>query len=42
VYDTAVRRKVLIPELGDSFHAYQGLCPHQDVCLDEGFFDGTT
>ena len=34
-------RKVLILKSGDDFHAYQGLCPHQDVCLDEGFFDGS-
>jgi toluene monooxygenase system ferredoxin subunit len=41
-YDTAEGRKVLILNSGESFHAYQGLCPHQDVCLDEGFFDGST
>jgi toluene monooxygenase system ferredoxin subunit len=38
-YDLAGRR-VLIAQSGDSYYAYQGLCPHQDVCLDEGFYDG--
>lgn len=33
-------RKILVVNAGQRFHAYQGLCPHQDVCLDEGYFDG--
>lgn len=33
-------RKILVVNAGQCFHAYQGLCPHQDVCLDEGYFDG--
>ena len=41
-YDTATGVKVLIANVGETFYAYQGLCPHQDVCLDEGFFDGAT
>jgi toluene monooxygenase system ferredoxin subunit len=41
-YDTSLGVKVLIANAGDEFFAYQGLCPHQDVCLDEGFFDGST
>lgn len=41
-YDTDIGVKVLILNTGDTFYAYQGLCPHQDVCLDEGFFDGST
>ena len=41
-YDTATGSKVLVVNSGDQFHAFQGLCPHQDVCLDEGFFDGST
>ena len=41
-YDTPLGVKVLIANTGDAFFAYQGLCPHQDVCLDEGFFDGAT
>ena len=39
-YDLAGKR-VLIAQSGDCYYAYQGLCPHQDVCLDEGFYDGT-
>lgn len=41
-YDTEAGLKVLVANAGDTFYAYQGLCPHQDVCLDEGFFDGAT
>ncbi len=41
-YDTALGVKVLIANSGDAFYGYQGLCPHQDVCLDEGIFDGAT
>ncbi|MEO8937019.1 MAG: cyclic nucleotide-binding domain-containing protein [Burkholderiaceae bacterium] len=41
-YDTALGIKILIANAGGSYFAYQGLCPHQDVCLDEGFFDGST
>ena len=41
-YDTALGVKVLIANSGDAYYGYQGLCPHQDVCLDEGFFDGST
>lgn len=33
--------KVLVANAGECFYAYQGLCPHQDVCLDEGYFDGS-
>lgn len=40
-YDTLLGIKVLIARAGDAYFAYQGLCPHQDVCLDEGFFDGS-
>ena len=41
-FDTALGVKVLIANSGDAFYGYQGLCPHQDVCLDEGIFDGAT
>lgn len=41
-YDTALGVKVLIASTGDNFYGYQAMCPHQDVCLDEGFFDGAT
>ena len=41
-YDTSIGVKVLIANAGDTYYGYQGVCPHQDVCLDEGFFDGAT
>lgn len=39
-FDMSDGRKVLIANAGDTFYAYQGICPHQEVCLGEGFFDG--
>lgn len=41
-YDTSIGIKVLVANAGDAYYAYQGICPHQDVCLGEGFFDGST
>ena len=41
-YDAETGSKVLVVHAGDTFYAYHGLCPHQEVCLDEGFFDGST
>jgi toluene monooxygenase system ferredoxin subunit len=34
--------KVLIANAEGELFAYQGICPHQDVCLGDGFFDGKT
>ena len=39
-YDIEGGLKVLIANAGDWYYAYQNICPHQDVCLDEGFYDG--
>jgi toluene monooxygenase system ferredoxin subunit len=39
-YDIEGGLKVLIANAGDCYYAYQGICPHQEVCLDEGFYDG--
>lgn len=39
-FDTSIGVKVLLVRAGDDLVAFQGLCPHQDVCLDEGMFDG--
>ena len=39
-YDIEGGLKVLIANAGDYYYAYQNICPHQDVCLHEGFFDG--
>lgn len=41
-YDTALGVKVLVANSGGTFYGYQAMCPHQEVCLDEGFFDGNT
>ncbi|MBU6259267.1 MAG: cyclic nucleotide-binding domain-containing protein [Burkholderiales bacterium] len=41
-FDSPLGIKVLIAQSGDTYYGYQGICPHQDVCLDEGFFDGAT
>lgn len=41
-FDTPLGVNVLIANAGDTYYGYQRLCPHQDVCLDEGFFDGST
>ncbi|HVL09282.1 MAG TPA: Rieske 2Fe-2S domain-containing protein [Burkholderiaceae bacterium] len=41
-YDIDDGTKVLVANAGECYYAYQGLCPHQDVCLDEGYFDGST
>jgi toluene monooxygenase system ferredoxin subunit len=34
-------KRILIASSGDTYYAYQGICPHQEVCLDEGFYDGS-
>lgn len=39
-YDIEGGLKVLIANAGDCYYAYQGICPHQEVCLAEGYFDG--
>lgn len=40
-YDVEGGLKVLIANAGESYYAYQGICPHQEVCLGEGFYDGS-
>lgn len=39
-YDIEGGLKVLIANAGDRYYAYQGICPHQDVNLGEGYYDG--
>lgn len=33
-------KRILMINANDRFHACQSLCPHQDVELEEGLFDG--
>lgn len=33
-------QRVLIANAGECYYAYQGICPHQEVLLEEGFYDG--
>jgi len=33
-------KKILIINADQNVFACQGVCPHQDVCLEEGLFDG--
>lgn len=33
--------KVLVVNSGDGYYAYQAMCPHMDVALEEGFYDGS-
>jgi len=33
--------KLLVANTGDDYFAYQAMCPHQDVALCEGLFDGS-
>lgn len=40
-YDVVGGLKVLIANAGESYYAYQGICPHQEVCLGEGIYDGS-
>ena len=39
-YDVENGLKILVARAGDDYHAYPAICPHQEVCLDEGFYDG--
>src|SRR5258706_13058574 len=34
------RVKLLVANAGDDYFAYQAICPHQDVPLCEGLYDG--
>lgn len=33
--------KLLVANSGDAYYAYQAMCPHQDVALCEGLYDGS-
>ena len=32
--------KILVASAADAVYGYQALCPHMDVPLEEGFYDG--
>ncbi|HEV7820172.1 MAG TPA: Rieske 2Fe-2S domain-containing protein [Burkholderiales bacterium] len=34
-------QKLLVANAGDEYFAYQAMCPHQDVALCEGLYDGS-
>ncbi|WP_082401252.1 Rieske 2Fe-2S domain-containing protein [Achromobacter aegrifaciens] len=39
-FDLEGQRRILLLSSDSSIYACQSVCPHQDVCLDEGLFDG--
>ena len=39
-FETAEGLKVLVVDTGDRYVGYQAFCPHMDVALEEGFYDG--
>jgi len=39
-FDVADGRRVLIATSGREVYAYQASCPHMDVALEDGFYDG--
>ena len=39
-FDTGGGLKVLVASSGEEYFACQATCPHQDVALAEGLFDG--
>ncbi|MEJ2381709.1 MAG: Rieske 2Fe-2S domain-containing protein [Gammaproteobacteria bacterium] len=40
-FETESGDKVLVLNSGDEYYAYQAICPHQEVELCEGFYDGS-
>ena len=39
-FDVDAARRVLILSSNEKIYACQSSCPHQDVCLEDGLFDG--
>ena len=39
--ETAEGLKLLVANSGDDYFAYQAMCPHQEVPLCEGMYDGS-
>ncbi|PWU23642.1 MAG: ferredoxin [Candidatus Rokuibacteriota bacterium] len=40
-FETADGLQVLVANAGDEYFGYQALCPHMEVALEEGFYDGS-
>lgn len=40
VFDLDATRQVLLLSSNDKVYACHNICPHQEVCLGEGLFDG--
>jgi len=40
-FETESGEKVLVLNSGNDYYAYQAICPHQEVELCEGFYDGS-
>jgi toluene monooxygenase system ferredoxin subunit len=40
-FEAADGRRILVAHAGDRYFGYQALCPHMDVELEEGFYDGS-
>jgi toluene monooxygenase system ferredoxin subunit len=40
-FEAADGRRVLVAHAHDRYVAYQAMCPHLDVPLEEGFYDGS-
>jgi toluene monooxygenase system ferredoxin subunit len=39
-FDVDASLRVLVATSGREVYAYQALCPHMEVALEEGFYDG--
>jgi toluene monooxygenase system ferredoxin subunit len=39
-FDVEGGPRILVATAGEAFHGYQASCPHMEVALEEGFFDG--
>lgn len=39
-FNVDASRQVLILNSNEKIYACQSICPHQEVCLEEGLFDG--
>ncbi len=40
-FETSSGLKLLVLHSSDGYHVYNGICPHQEVALCEGLYDGS-